>query len=689
MSKLCLAAVCSTLLVITLADHSLGQKVDSAFPGIDLAVEDFLQQDRLNELTAKIEADPTNAAILLERADVYLNLGRPDEMVADLDRAITIEPNSLETSLSAGQIMLQVDPLAAVQYFSHAIKLSNDDSMALGYRAIAYSMAGQPGRGITDLDAALLLSPDNPTLLGLKGNLLMQMERLNEAVEYFSKSISIRPTAQVLFDRAFCNQKAGKIKESIADYTSAYRLDDTLIDAICERGQVYQKSGEFDLAVRDFEHCRKIRPDDPQAALQLAWILATCPDEAVRDGEQALMIVGDHCDPVTCQQTEPLNALAAAYAELGDFEKARILQRRAVALSHFSPDFHEISTRRLNTITNGSPIREADIPLVVLNRFSNQPPREITLDEAMSVPPDILGLSYLEVHTLLEMCVLAKSGARIVASLDGIPLNFDDSNAGPVEELLKKRQAVYEQAIQKRGSIQLDPVYVPQLEGACSEWGISKDPVITEQEGFRIHLSQRNIRHTGVVVESTVVFRHDANTSISIAGEIADGNLVFVTPQRHGVTGMADERCTATLIPQKVSGSVWAKAFFGRALAHESYHDYLAMLADLERAIELDPNSLYWSYLAYTLATCPDETVRNGKRAVKAALTAKKLSDDATDLGVLVALAAAHAEAGDFDSAINYQKQVIENVDGFAKSFHEERLRLFESKKPFHEEPGL
>ncbi len=427
-------------------------------------------------------------------------------MVADLDRAVAIEPNSFDNWLSAGQIMFQVDPLAAVEYFNHAIKLADDDIQVLAYRAIAYATAGQLDRGLTDLDAALRLRPDDPTVLGIKGNLLMHLDRLDEAIESFSKSISIQPVAQVLFDRAFCNQKAGKIEESIADYTSAYRLDDTLIDAICERGQVYQKSGNFDLAVRDFEQCRKVRPDDPQAALQLAWILATCPVEAVRDGERALMIVGDHCDPVTCQQTEPLNALAAAYAELGDFEKARILQRCAVALSHFSPDFHEISTRRLNTITNSSPIREADIPLVVLNRFANQTPREITLDEAMSVPPDILGLSYLEVHTLLEMCSLAKAGARIVA---------------------------------------------------------------------------------------------------------------------------------------------------------------------------------------YTLATCPDETVRNGKRAVAAALTAKKLSDDETNPEMFAALAVAHAEAGDFEAAINYQKQVIKNVDGFLKSFHEERLRLFESKRPFHEDPGF
>jgi tetratricopeptide (TPR) repeat protein len=478
------------------------------------------------------------------------------------------------------------------------------------------------------------------------------------------------------------------MEEAIADYTAAYQLDNKRIDAICERGQVYQQGGNFELAIRDFEQCYKVKPDAPQAALQLAWILATCPDESLRDGARALTIAGDNCDLITCRRTEPLNALAAAYAELGDFQKAKQLQQRAVALSHFSPEFHETSTRRLNTITNHSPIREANIPLAVLPHFTSELTREITLEEVMSAPPDVVGLSYLEVSTILDFCPLSKLGATVNATLDGVYLQLTPFNTNRIEKLLKNRLTVYEEAMRKRGSSQLKVGYQPQLNGGCSEWGISDEPILVEQEGFKIHLTQGNVRHKGVVIESTVVFRHDANVGVLISGEIVGDNLVFVTPIYDSAGGDAAERCTATLVPHEIAGPSWSKAYVGRANAHYIFGNYPSLIADLERSVEMDANSQTWSYLAYRLATCPDKKVRDGKRALAAALTAQTLAQDKSELEVLVALAAAYAENRDFESAIKYQKQVIEKAGVDEKIFYEERLKLFEAKRPLRDKFG-
>jgi cytochrome c-type biogenesis protein CcmH/NrfG len=102
----------------------------------------------------------------------------------------------------------------------------------------------------------------------------------------------------------------------------------------------------------------------------------------------------------------------------------------------------------------------------------------------------------------------------------------------------------------------------------------------------------------------------------------------------------------------------------------------------------MDANSQTWSYLAYRLATCPDKKVRDGKRALTAALTAQTLAQDKSELEVLVALAAAYAENRDFESAIKYQKQVIEKAGVDEKIFYEERLKLFEAKRPLRDKFG-
>ena len=68
-------------------------------------------------------------------------------------------------------------------------------------------------------------------------------------------------------------------------------------------------------------------------------------------------------------------------------------------------------------------------------------------------------------------------------------------------------------------------------------------------------------------------------------------------------------------------------------------------------AVQLDPQAAeVHYYLAWVLATCPEKKVRNGRRAVEAAQAACTLSENKV-WRYLLALAAAHAEAGDFASA--------------------------------------
>jgi hypothetical protein len=87
------------------------------------------------------------------------------------------------------------------------------------------------------------------------------------------------------------------------------------------------------------------------------------------------------------------------------------------------------------------------------------------------------------------------------------------------------------------------------------------------------------------------------------------------------------------------------------------------------------------------LATCPQDDIRDGKRAVALATKACELSKwkDANDIDTL---AAAHAEAGSFSEAMKYQKKALEV--GFEDKADAEnarqRLLLYEREKPYRDE---
>ena len=116
---------------------------------------------------------------------------------------------------------------------------------------------------------------------------------------------------------------------------------------------------------------------------------------------------------------------------------------------------------------------------------------------------------------------------------------------------------------------------------------------------------------------------------------------------------------------------------------------YSNALADFSQALRLNPGSPEaLNGLAWFLATCPDDSFRNGKEALTLATRACELTSfNAPSL--LDTLAAAYAETGDFDQAVARETQTLGSVGVSPKRRPEmeERLSLFQQHKPFRQKP--
>lgn len=115
--------------------------------------------------------------------------------------------------------------------------------------------------------------------------------------------------------------------------------------------------------------------------------------------------------------------------------------------------------------------------------------------------------------------------------------------------------------------------------------------------------------------------------------------------------------------------------------------EYARALADYDEAIRLEPKSSQ-SYLgaAWLRATCPDARYRDGPRAVRDATTACKLNSW-KDAGQIAALAAAHAEAGDFNEAVKWQEKALGMVPAAQQADLQSALALYLAGKPFRLDP--
>ncbi len=128
-------------------------------------------------------------------------------------------------------------------------------------------------------------------------------------------------------------------------------------------------------------------------------------------------------------------------------------------------------------------------------------------------------------------------------------------------------------------------------------------------------------------------------------------------------------------------------AFNNRGVVWNNKKDYDRAIKDFDESLRLDPNfATALNNKAWLLASCPEKRYRDGKKAVdlatKACVQTKWKVPNTFDT-----LAAAHAEAGDFDMAVHWEEEALKDM-AYEKNFGaeaRERLNLYKDKKPFRE----
>jgi tetratricopeptide (TPR) repeat protein len=126
-------------------------------------------------------------------------------------------------------------------------------------------------------------------------------------------------------------------------------------------GVLLIQNGDLRGGIDQWETSLQIDPNDGNALNNLAWVLATYPGDAIRNGNRAVELAAKAITLPGGNVPIVFRTLAAAYAESGDFPKAIETAQRAIDLATAQNDPSLLATLRheLELYRAGRPYRES------------------------------------------------------------------------------------------------------------------------------------------------------------------------------------------------------------------------------------------------------------------------------------------------------------------------------------------
>jgi tetratricopeptide (TPR) repeat protein len=199
-----------------------------------------------------------------------------------------------------------------------------------------------------------------PAALELKGLIAAERQDYPEAIRSFRKLAAKNPDDPIVLSQLGTLYLAAKQpREAIRRFTKALEADGEAFAALRGRSDAEISIGDHVAAIADLEKAHTIKPDDTGILNNLAWLLATSPNDAIRDAARSITLAEKACEATEWKEGHIISTLAAGHAEKGDFESAQKFSRKAIdADTAAGGDVEDQLKNELANYEAGKPWRE-------------------------------------------------------------------------------------------------------------------------------------------------------------------------------------------------------------------------------------------------------------------------------------------------------------------------------------------
>jgi tetratricopeptide (TPR) repeat protein len=302
-------------------------------------------------------------------AEALTDLKKYDEALKYCEDVIKRAPRStLGYNLRARIKVMQDDVKGAISDLDEALGINGNDLQALLMRSQLHASQGDDAKAKADVDKALKVDPDLTPGIRLRSMLAAQQKRWGDAISDLQLLLQSDPTnTELRLQLAQYYVGDNRPRRAIELLTSILdgirdendpKQREVKSDALRSRGDALLSVGKHAEAIKDYDEALKLEPEDTGVLNNLAWVLATSTEDAVRNADRSIELGLKACEITKYQRPHILSTLAAGYAEKGDWETAVKWSGKAVELGAKDDMIDDQLKKELESYKEKKPWRE-------------------------------------------------------------------------------------------------------------------------------------------------------------------------------------------------------------------------------------------------------------------------------------------------------------------------------------------